>query len=51
MTRPRRRQAGEGRHFTEYKIKAGVRYWGEIPRLPLEDGTHERGIAARFPDP
>ena len=51
MTRPRRRQAGEGRHLSEYKIKAGVRYWGKYLDCRSRTALTKEVIAARFPDP
>jgi hypothetical protein len=37
MTKPRRRQAGEG-GISEYRTKVGIRYWSKF-KVPQEDGT------------
>jgi hypothetical protein len=46
MTRPRRRQAGEG-GISSYATKAGVRYWAKY-RVPLDDdGTMTKEVLKR----
>ena len=49
MTKPRRRQAGEG-GISAYETKAGTRFWAKY-KAPLEDGTTrevlKRGFASR----
>ena len=48
MTKPRRRQAGEGR-IVEYRTKAGVRYAIKY-RVPREDGPDRQVLLRRTRD-
>jgi integrase len=47
MTKPRRRQAGEG-GISAYTTKAGTRYWAKY-KVPLEDGTTKEVLKRGFP--
>jgi integrase len=47
MTKPRRRQAGEG-GISEYRTKAGIRYWIKYS-VQLEDGTTRQVLRRGFP--
>jgi integrase len=47
MIKPRRRQAGEG-GISEYRTKAGARYWIKYT-VPLEDGTTRQVLRRGFP--
>jgi integrase len=46
VTKPRRRQAGEG-GISEYRTKSGIRYWAKY-RIELEDGTTREVLKRGF---
>jgi integrase len=47
VTKPRRRQAGEG-GISAYTTKAGTRYWAKY-KLPFEDGATKEVLKRGFP--
>jgi hypothetical protein len=46
MTKPRRRQAGEG-GISSYTTKQGIRYWAKY-KMPLEDGSTKEVLKRGF---